>query len=173
LTPARGFTLVEVLVALVIVAMGTLAVAGQIGQAARNARLMQIKTLASWIALNKVTELRLVDGLPAASKDTGDIDYAGRTWAWRSEIRKPPGDVQNFMRIEVTVALADDPDTVIADATGFVGRGGGPAPRRPFDVRLPDGGGGNPNPGDGGDKPDPPSEPTPPDGDLTPRGDGT
>ena len=46
----RGFTLIEVLVALIVVTMGTLAVAGQIGQTARNARLIQAKTFATWIA---------------------------------------------------------------------------------------------------------------------------
>lgn len=161
----RGFTLVEVLVALVIVAMGTLAVSGQIGQAARNARLMQVKTLGTWIALNKVTELRLVDGLPGPKRENGEVEFAGREWVWASEIKKPNDEVDNFMRIEVTVALADDPETVIADAIGFVGRGGNAENARPFDVRLPGDDPGTAPPGLAPPQPDAP--------DLTPRGEGT
>lgn len=164
----RGFTLIEVLVALVIIAMGTLAIAGQIGQAARNARLMQVKTLGSWIALNKVAELRLIEGVPNAKKDSGEIEYAGREWAWTSEIKKPPGDVDNFMRVDVTVALADDPEYIVADAVGFIGRGGNGANARPFDVHLPDANDAN----DGRDVGVVPRQPNP-GGGLTPRGEGT
>lgn len=166
--PNSGFTLVEVLVAMVIVAMGTLAIAGQIGQAARNARLMQVKTLGSWIALNKVTQLRLIEGVPSAKKDSGEIEYAGREWAWTSEIKKPAGEVENFMRVEVTVAMADDPETIVADAIGFIGRGANAANARPFDVRLPTGG----TPDNESDDRDQPTTPLP-GGRLTPRGEGT
>ena len=141
----RGFTFVEILVALVIVSVGTLAVASQIGSAARTARFTQQKTLANWIALNKVTELRLIEGVPEAGRDNDEIEYAGRIWYWESEIKKPPGDVDNFMRIEVSVGLADDPEYVLAQATGFVGRGPIARNARPWTVRLPASGGGGGN----------------------------
>lgn len=168
----KAFTLVEVLVALVIVAFGTLAIAKQIGQSARNARLVQAKTFATWIAMNKVTELRLVEGVPDAGRDDGEIEFAGREWVWESEIESPPGDVENFMRINVTVALASDPEAIVSDAVGFVGRGGNAANARSFDTRLPAGGnnntpGGRPNPGVD------PADPADPGGRLTPRGEGT
>jgi len=168
----RGFTLIEVLIALIVVSMGTLAVAGQIGQAARNARLVQAKTFATWIAMNKVTELRLVDGLPSAKTDDGEIEFAGRDWVWESEIKRPDGDVENFMRIEVYVGLADDPDTIIADAIGFVGRGGSALNARPFDVRVPTGSDGAGTPGQPGTEINPDDQ-RDPGGRLTPRGEGT
>jgi len=149
-TDWRGFTFIETLVALVIVSIGTLAIAGQIGQATRTARMTQTKTLANWIALNKVTELRLIEGVPEAGRDNDEIEYAGRMWFWESEIRKPPGDVENFMRVEVAVGLADDPDYVLAEVSGFIGRGPSARNARPWNVRLPgDGGVDNPEPGDG------------------------
>lgn len=145
----RGFTLIEVLVALIVVSMSTLAIAGQIGQAARNARVVQMRTFATWIALNKITELRLIEGVPDAGRDEGEIEYASREWVWESEIKPPSGNAENFMRIEVSVALADDPDIIVGDAIGFIGRGGNAATARPFDTRQPTGG--TPATGDPGD----------------------
>lgn len=172
----RGLTLVEVLVALVIVTMATLAISGQVAQSARNTRLIQTKTFATWIAMNKVTELRLVEGVPSANRDDGEIEFAQREWVWESEIKPPSDQVENFMRIEVSVALADEPDQIIAEAIGFVGRGGNGAAGRPFDTRLDAGPGGDTGPG--GDDPRSPGNgglvpDGPPGGRLTPRGEGT
>ena len=133
---ARGFTFIEVLIALVVVALGLAAVAKQTGQSARTARIVQSKTLANWIALNKLTELRLIEGVPSAGTDSDEIEYAGRNWFWESEIIKPSDDVNNFMRVEVSVALADSPEDIIAVVTGFIGRGPSAAGRQPWDVRT-------------------------------------
>ena len=133
----RGFTFVEVLVALIVVSLGTLAIAGQIGQAARTARMTQTKTLANWIALNKITELRLVEGVPEPSRENDEIEYAGRLWFWESEIERASDGAENFMRVEVSVGLADDPEYVIAQAIGFIGRGPVARNARPWQVRLP------------------------------------
>ncbi len=172
----RGLTLVEVLVALVIVTMATLAISGQVAQTARNTRLIQTKTFGTWIAMNKVTELRLVEGVPSANRDDGEVEFAGRDWVWESEIKPPSDQVENFMRIEVAVALADEPDQIIAEAIGFVGRGGSGAAGRPFDTRLNAGPGGD-TALDGDDPRSPRNTPPvpdgPPGGRLTPRGEGT
>ncbi|MEO1573844.1 MAG: type II secretion system minor pseudopilin GspI [Pseudomonadota bacterium] len=167
-----GFTLIEVLVALIVVALAATAVHSQVLQAARNTRMIQLRTLGGWIAQNKVTELRLTEGLPAASRDDGDIEYANRDWVWESEVEPASPDVQNFMRITVEVYLADDRDEIIGSATGFAGQGGNGSLGRPFDTRNPAGG-----PGTGGDEDDDAGNPrqpiTPPGGRITPRGEGT
>ena len=53
----RGFTLLEAMVALVIVALGMMAVNTQLNRYAVAAVYVEQKTLASWIASNKLTEL--------------------------------------------------------------------------------------------------------------------
>ena len=53
---ARGFTLIEVLAALVIVALGMLGVIQAVTQTARNGTYLREKTLAHWIAMNLITE---------------------------------------------------------------------------------------------------------------------
>jgi prepilin-type N-terminal cleavage/methylation domain-containing protein len=56
---ARGFTLVEVLVALMIVAIGLSALMVAVSGAARTSGYLRDKTLAQWIALNRLSEVRL------------------------------------------------------------------------------------------------------------------
>lgn len=164
----KGFTLIEVLVALMIVSVSAAAVLSTISAVTRNARGVQMRTLGTWIAMNKVTEIRLAQGLPSAGRDDGEIEYAGFDWRWESEIKPPSAEVENFMRIEVAVWL-DGREEAAADVVGFVGQSGNGALARPFDSRTPTGGAGVPdNPGDG-DNP----APVVPGGRLTPRGEGT
>lgn len=104
--------------ALAIVALGMIAVNMQLGRYAESAIHIEDKTLASWIATNKITELSVQSTWPEIGKDEDDVDFAGRQWHWRTEVQKTP--VDNLRRIDVYVSLADHPDDVIDKVSGFV-----------------------------------------------------
>ena len=78
--PSRGFTLVEVLVALMVVAIGLAALMTAVSSTARTSGYLRDKTLAQWIALNRLTEVRLTVNKLGASADTGQLEFANRTW---------------------------------------------------------------------------------------------
>jgi general secretion pathway protein I len=78
-----GFTLLEVMVALVVVALALTAVAASMSQMLDAAGTMRERTFASWIALNKIAEMRLANVVPKVSETSGEVDYAGTTWGWR------------------------------------------------------------------------------------------
>ncbi|MGD9599877.1 MAG: type II secretion system minor pseudopilin GspI [Steroidobacteraceae bacterium] len=101
---ARGFTLIEVLVALVIVAVGMAALLGTLTSAADSSIYLRDKTFAEWIALNRISELRLAAKRPSKGKATGELDYAGRKWRYEQEVVET--DVQGVLRIDVRVADA-------------------------------------------------------------------
>jgi general secretion pathway protein I len=124
----RGFTLIEVLVALVIVAVGMSALMGALSSSARTVTYMQDKTFAEWVALNQIANDRLQLGqgqLPATGNSTGDIDYAGRSWHWRQEI--VASQVPGIMRIDVKVRpkelKAGDDDSWYVTVGGLAGNG--------------------------------------------------
>jgi len=105
---ARGFTLVEVLVALVIVAIGMSVLMSAMGSAADTTAYLRDKTLAEWIALNEVAVVRLGTQLPSQGKSEGDLDYAGRKWHWEQTVTPldfPPG----MLRVDVKVQIAGTP----------------------------------------------------------------
>lgn len=104
---SRGFTLVEVLAALVIVALGMSAVLTTLGSSASTAGYLRDKTLAQWIALNQIAETRLAGTLPTPGTTDGKLDYAGRHWHWRQEVTSV--EVPGIVQIEVSVQEADTP----------------------------------------------------------------
>lgn len=114
----RGFTLVEVMVALVIVALSLGAVSASVSQMADAAISMRERTYASWIAQNKITEMRLANVLPEVAETSGDIVYAGQEWLWSANVSET--GVENLYRVDVTVALAASGDDV-RTVSGFIG----------------------------------------------------
>ncbi len=116
--PTTGFTLVEVMVALAIAAMGLAAVAASISQMVNNADAMQQRTFASWIAQNQITERRLSNEKPRVSVNDGEVDFAGQRWRWEETISE--SGVENLYRIDVAVSVEDDA-SIIRSVTGFIG----------------------------------------------------
>src|SRR5690606_27078704 len=104
----RGFTLIEVMVALVIVALGMTALHTQLTRYAVTSIHIQEKTLASWIATNTLTELSVATSWPELGEFSEDIEFAGRFWICRGEVTET--DVENLRRIDVEVYFADDPE---------------------------------------------------------------
>jgi len=98
---ARGFTLVEVLVALVIVAAGASAVLSSLNSAAVSTVYLRDKTFARWIADNRIAETRLATTAPQNGKTEGEADYAGRRWQWRQQITD--GEFPGLRRVDVSV----------------------------------------------------------------------
>lgn len=118
-----GFTLIEVMVALAIAALGLAAVAASISQMVSTSTAMQQRTYASWIAQNKIAELRLANVIPKTGVSSGEVAYAGRDWAWRATISET--GVENLFRLDVEVTAAGS-DELIRTVTGFIGEPGIP-----------------------------------------------
>jgi len=114
----RGFTLIEAVVALLIVALGMTAVFMQLNQFASNAIYLQDKTLASWIGSNVVTEYSLSPDWPEIGESEDELEYAGREWHIQIQVEETP--VENLHRVDVAVSLASEPERVIHTVSGLV-----------------------------------------------------
>ena len=102
---ARGFTLLEVLVALAIVAIGMAAVLGALSSSAGTVAYLRDKTFAQWVALNRIANIRVSGQQPATGNTDGDVDYAGTSWHYRQEVVTT--DVPGIVRIDVKVRPKD------------------------------------------------------------------
>lgn len=103
---ARGFTLVEVMVALAIVAIALPALLMALYQQIDDTAYLRDKTLAYMVAENKLAEIRLVIGSTrnlSAGKDSGLASMADRDWYWWVETKTT--EVENFFRVDITVSL--------------------------------------------------------------------
>ncbi len=106
-TSQRGFTLIEVLVALAIVAIGMAAVLESVGSSADSAVYLRDKSFAEWIALNQLAQTRLGTQAPTIGSTDGELDYAGRHWRWRQDV--VDGGFPGILRIDISVQQADTP----------------------------------------------------------------
>lgn len=105
--PARGFTLVEVMVALAIVAIALPALLTALYQQADDTAYLRDKSMAHLVAVNKLHQLRLVVANARQLrplKDAGEAQLAERDWYWWVEVANAPGGVPDFYRVEISVA---------------------------------------------------------------------
>lgn len=114
----RGFTLVEVLVALAIVAAALASIAVTMGRMQFNAQLMRDRTYASWIAQNRIVQIRAEGVLPEPGNSNGETEFAGLEWEWETDIEET--GVENLLRIDVSVSRPGE-DGTIKTVTGFIG----------------------------------------------------
>jgi general secretion pathway protein I len=106
------------MVALTIVAFSLTAIAASMNQVIDAANTMRDRTYASWIAQNKIAELRLANVSPDVSTTSGEVDYASTEWSWRTVISET--GIENFYRVDVSVSQTGS-EYVIRTVTGFIG----------------------------------------------------
>lgn len=122
---ARGFTLLEVLVALAIFALIAASVLTASARSVRTASQLENKTLAMWVADNRLTELQLADTPPADGRDQGQVEFAGRRWSWQSEIQATSEPairrVTLWVATEERGARGDLRERALVTFSGFLG----------------------------------------------------
>jgi len=128
---AKGFTLVEVLVALVVVTLGLTALMLAVSGTATASGYLRDKAIAQWIALNRLTEVRLnlqqsklsVTGGTGsnAGGDTGELDFAGRHWHYDTRYYDTQFASMHRVVVRVWPGPADQKGNVLGEYTGFLG----------------------------------------------------
>ena len=125
---AGGFTLVEVLVALIIVAIGLTALMVAVSGTARTSGYLRDKTLAQWIALNRLSEVRLNLNRSGTNTDQAELDYAGRKWHY--DTRYFDTSFASMRRVVVRVYPGDakTKGNPLTESTSYISPGGFGAP---------------------------------------------
>ena len=120
----RGFTLLEVLVALAVVSLALIAVIKTAGDTAAGTGYLREKTYAHWIAMNRMEELRIEGKWLRVGTQTGEEEMFGSEWRWIQKVSKSPNELtENGMRIvEVSVIQVEggDEDYPLVTLTGFL-----------------------------------------------------
>ena len=108
---ATGFTLLEVLVALAVLAIAMGAIINAATQSIASTAYLRDQTFASWVALNQVNAL-LIDPEPWLEEGSqqGNAELANRVWRWEARFAKT--DDPDLLRLEVAVRSAEHASTL-------------------------------------------------------------
>jgi general secretion pathway protein I len=116
---ARGFTLLEVLVALTIVALAMAALLRMSGLAAENSAELRLRMQAGWIAENRLAWLGTQSVPPPTGTMQQILDEDGMRWLWRQQVSRDTHEAR-LLRVEIRVAAPDAPDYPLAVLTGYL-----------------------------------------------------
>ncbi|MFI4889632.1 MAG: type II secretion system minor pseudopilin GspI [Steroidobacterales bacterium] len=116
-----GFTLIEVLVALAVVAMGLAALMTAVSGTASASGYLREKTQAQWIALNRLVEVRMNLQKFGANTDAGELDFANRHWHYDTRYFDTSIPTMRRVVVRVWAGSADTKSNPLAESTGFLG----------------------------------------------------
>ena len=119
---APGFTLLEVLVALAVVAIALAALVSAANGQLKIAERTRDNAVAGWVAANVLTELKLRERFPEPGERTGVVSMANQRFAWRAVVQNTVES--DLRRIDLRVSLKSEgaPDQPVLSRTEFAGR---------------------------------------------------
>jgi general secretion pathway protein I len=114
----KGFTLLEVLVALAILTIALASTIKVVANQSLNAEYLRDKTFAHWVAMNQIAELHVKREWPPIGKKEGTEEMGLHEWHWQRIIMDTP-DVR-VRRLQINVFRDRDDVSPITQLTSFL-----------------------------------------------------
>lgn len=116
---SHGFTLLEILIALAVLALAMGAVIRATSDYTANQSHLRDRTLATWVARDVLAEFQLRKDWPAVGEQKDTKEMGGREWRWLA--RTSQTDEKELRRLDVEVTPADtDATEPLATLSGFL-----------------------------------------------------
>jgi general secretion pathway protein I len=116
----KGFTLIEILIAVAILAVALAATTRAASVATDGALQTRERLLATWAAQNRVAELRARRAFPSIATNRMSSEQAGLALVIDETVLETPNPA--IRRVELYVAAARDPDRVLTHLTAYVSK---------------------------------------------------
>ncbi|WP_404401643.1 type II secretion system minor pseudopilin GspI [Idiomarina seosinensis] len=101
----RGFTLIEVMVAIALFGMAALAAVNAASSHLGSLSILQQKTFAQYVASNRLAELTLAQQWPVADEASGRTTLAEQSWQWQQQVSETV--TPNVVAVTIIVSAAD------------------------------------------------------------------
>lgn len=116
--PARGFTLIEILVAVAILAVALAATTRAASIATDGAMEIRERLLATWAAENRLAEMRARGVFPSPATTRTQATQGGLALVIEETVNETPNPTMR--RVDLAVSEARDPARVLTRLTGYV-----------------------------------------------------
>ncbi len=120
LLASRGFTLIEVMLAMAVFAIAGLSLLSAASNNARNMGHLESKMFANWVASNQLVAARLEKKWPPKNNLKGEVELANRQWFWQQKVQKTTD--KNMRAIVMEVRLNEDDKLALASVTTYVSK---------------------------------------------------
>ncbi len=114
----HGFTLVEVLVAMAILAIGVSALVSASGASAIRSKVLSDREFGRWVAANHLNTIQAMPVSPDVGTTNTEVEMMNRTWHVRTRTKKEDLDL---LRMDIEVRLTKEAEGYIYSVTGFAG----------------------------------------------------
>jgi len=118
LLKTRGMTLLEVMVALFVFALAGTAVMKAASEHLSSISEIEDITFATWVASNRLNQIKVSDTWPPKNNQKGTVEMAGRTWYWQQQVKKTSDNT--LRQIDVMVGLDELFNNSVTSVTTFV-----------------------------------------------------
>ena len=123
----KGFTLLEVLVALGVLALALGAITQSVGSSTNNIGHLKDKTYAHWVAMNRVAEHQARQEYPPIGTRDGSEEMGGHEWHWRETVAEAPLaangiNIENVRRIDIEVRANRNDKRPLTTVMTFIGK---------------------------------------------------
>jgi len=115
-----GFTLIEVMVALTIIAIALASLIKASGGHTNSAAYLKSKTLAHYVAMNEVTQLQIENAWPDLGTTRKSTEMAGVEWFWTREVKKTGDESGNIRGLKFTIFLDEGRTRNLAQLQAFI-----------------------------------------------------
>lgn len=117
---STGFTLIEVMIALTIIAISLGALLSTSGSQANNATYLKQKTLAHWVAVNELAQIRIGREFPDVGDKKGSTRMANHDWYWIRTTKKT--EDKDALEVTFTVYADEDYQQNLTSLIGYATR---------------------------------------------------
>jgi len=121
LTQPRGFTLIEVMLAMAVFAIAGVALLGVADNNYRHISHIEEQMFANWVASNQLVEVSLDKTWPPKNNRKGKVEMAGRTWYWQQKVIKTAN--KELRAVNMQVRLNEDDELVSASLMTYLAQG--------------------------------------------------
>ena len=113
-----AFTLLEVLIAMAIFGYAAVSLISNMSQYQSSQLNTTQRTVAHWVALNRMAEARLEKQWPNIGVTRGTAEMANKTWYWKRNVSKTTE--ADLRQVEIEIRFEQDDDLATTRFVGFI-----------------------------------------------------